>query len=91
MRRGSPHPRALGIARHSEADLAKYPGRVESVHVTDPDHAVVVYTLLFDGVPEFGRRSGNAVKIDGVWKVRRETECALLAPGGLTRPPRSDP
>jgi hypothetical protein len=29
------------------------------VHVTDPDHAVVVYTLLFDGVPEFGRRSGT--------------------------------
>jgi hypothetical protein len=47
------------MPQHSEADLAKYPGRVESVQVTDPDHAVVVYTLLFDGVPEFGRRSGT--------------------------------
>jgi hypothetical protein len=34
------------------------------VHVTDPDHAVVVHTLLFDGIPQFGRRWGNAVKIN---------------------------
>jgi hypothetical protein len=81
----------LGIGQHSEADLAKYSGRVESVQVTDPDHAVVVYTLLFDGVPQFGRRSGNAIRIDGVWKVSRETECALLALGGLSCPPRSNP
>jgi hypothetical protein len=81
----------LGIAQHSEADLAKYSGRVESVQVTDPDHAVVVYTLLFDGVPQFGRRSGNAIRIDGVWKVSRDTECALLTLGGLTCPPSSNP
>jgi hypothetical protein len=51
----------------------------------------VDYTLLWDGVPQLGRRTGAAVKIGGVWKVSRDTECALLSLGGLTCPPRSNP
>ena len=52
----------------------------------DSDHASVDYTLLFAGQPQFGVRTGTAVRIDGVWKVSRDTECALLALGAVACP-----
>lgn len=80
-----------GMAQKTEADLARYTGQVDAIRLSDPEHAVVDYTLLFNGQPQFGRRTGAAVKIDGLWKVSRDTECALLALGGITCPPRSNP
>ena len=41
----------------------------------DADHAEVQYTLLFAGQPQFGLRTGVAVRIDGRWMVSRATEC----------------
>jgi hypothetical protein len=76
------------VAQHSAADLAKYSGRVDSVEIVDDTHANVVYSILFDGSPEFALRPGEAVKIDGVWKVSRDTVCALLEIGGISCPPR---
>ena len=55
----------------------------------DADHAEVQYTLLHDGQPQFGLRTGVAVRIDGRWMVSRATECALLSLGGITCPPRT--
>jgi hypothetical protein len=80
-----------GMAQHSAEDLAKYSGQVDAVRMIDAQHASVDYTLLWNGTPQFGRRTGTAVRIDGVWKVSRDTECALLALGNITCPPRSSP
>jgi len=76
-----------GLAQHSEADLMKYSGTVSAVRMLDADHAEVDYSLLFDGRPQFGVRTGIAVRIDGHWMVSRATECSLLSLGGITCPP----
>jgi hypothetical protein len=78
-----------GMAQHSDADLAKYSGRVDSVTIVDATHADVRYTILFDGVPNFSMMPGQAIKIDGKWMVTRDTVCNLLTYGGLTCPPRA--
>ncbi len=75
-----------GLAQHSPEDLTKYSGTVQAVRMLDADHAEVEYTLLFDGHPQFGLRTGVAVRIDGQWRVSRATECALLSLGGLSCP-----
>jgi hypothetical protein len=80
-----------GVAQHSADDLAKYAGRVDSVRIVDDTHADVVYSVLFNGVPQFALRPGEAIKIDGVWKVSRDTVCDLLKLGGITCPPRDGP
>jgi hypothetical protein len=78
-----------GIAQHTADDLAKYSGRVDSVQIIDATHANVRYTILWDGDPQYAQQPGQAVKIDGVWKVTRDTVCNLLKYGGITCPPRS--
>jgi hypothetical protein len=80
-----------GIAQHTGADLAKYSGRVESVQMTDATHAAVRYSILFDGSPQYADQAGEAIKIDGAWKVSRETVCNLLTYGGITCPARTSP
>jgi hypothetical protein len=77
--------------RQYSSNLPKYSGYANSVEVVDADHAVIDYTLLLDGAPLWGRRTGAAIKIDGVWKVSRDTECSLLAVGSIMCPPRSSP
>ncbi len=78
-----------GMAQHTASDLAKYSGRIESVEMTDTTHAAVRYSILFDGYPQYANQPGEAIKIDGVWKVSRETVCHLLTFGGITCPPRT--
>jgi hypothetical protein len=80
-----------GMAQHSVSDLTKYSGLVNAIRMIDADHASVDYTLLFAGQPQFGVRTGTAVRIDGAWKVSRDTECALLALGNVTCPGRVSP
>ncbi len=80
-----------GMAQHSESDLTKYSGVVNAIRMIDADHASVDYTLLFAGQPQFGVRTGTAVRIDGAWKVSRDTECALLALGNVSCPARTNP
>ena len=77
-----------GMAQHSAGDLAKYSGRVDSVQIVDDTHANVAYSILFGGTPQFAQLPGAAIKIDGVWKVSRDTVCDLLTRGGITCPPR---
>jgi hypothetical protein len=78
-----------GMAQHSSGGLAKYSGRVESVQILDATHAAVRYTILLDDNPQFANQPGAAIKIDGVWKVSRDTVCNLLTFGGITCPPRT--
>jgi hypothetical protein len=76
-----------GLAQHSASDLEKYSGTVSAIRTLDADHAEVDYVLLFDGRPQFGVRTGIAVRINGHWMVSRATECSLLSLGGITCPP----
>jgi hypothetical protein len=78
-----------GLAQHTPQDLALYSGTVSAIRMLDADHAEVQYTLLHGGQPQFGLRTGIAVRIDGRWMVSRATECALLSLGGITCPPPS--
>ena len=75
-----------GLAQHSASDLLKYSGTVSAIRMLDADHAEVDYILLFDGRPQFGVRTGIAVRINGHWMVSRVTECSLLSLGGITCP-----
>ena len=79
-------PSHAGWDQHTAVDLAQYEGRVESVQLTDADHAQVVYTILHDGQVAFSKRLGSAVRVDGQWKVSTETVCGMLALGGVTCP-----
>jgi hypothetical protein len=58
---------------------------VHEVVFTSPDRASVHFTLLSDNpsIPAPGERIGEAVLIDGVWKVSIETSCGLLALAGI--------
>ena len=51
-------PSHEGWAQHTSDDLAQYEGRVESVQMTDADHAQVVYTILHGGQVAFSQRVG---------------------------------
>ena len=79
-------PSHEGWDQHSADDLAQYEGRVESVTITDTDHAQVVYTILHGGQVAFSQRVGSAVRVNGQWKVSTETVCSMLRIGGITCP-----
>jgi hypothetical protein len=51
---------------------------VTQVSFDRPDHAWVLYELRYEG-NTINRRRGQAVLVDGTWKVTRETVCADLA------------
>ena len=42
------------------------------------DVAVVTYDLLFAGTPTYPNLTGDAVRIDGVWKITREMFCSIM-------------
>jgi hypothetical protein len=68
-------------------DVACYSGRVDQVSITDPTHASVVFSVLCNNNPVIANVHGQAIKLNGAWKVRRQTECDLLAYGGVSCPP----
>jgi hypothetical protein len=78
-----------GQAQHTPEQLAQYSGTVSGIRMLDADHAEVQYTLLLAGQPQFGLRTGVAVRIDGRWLVSRATVCSMLSLGGITCPPPS--
>jgi hypothetical protein len=78
-----------GIAQQpTGGSYEHYRIRVDSVNVVDETHADVVYSLLYDGQPQYDHVKAAAIKIDGTWKVTRDTVCSILSHGGITCPPR---
>ncbi len=77
-----------GEAQHAPDALAAFSGRVEAATLIDADRVEVRYTLLQYGRPLYPNIVGTVVRIDGTWKVSRETVCDLLARGGVMCPPR---
>ena len=57
--------------------------------MVSPTEADVVYSILFDGADSIPHRPGKVLKIDGIWKVSRDTVCKLLTLGNITCPPRA--
>ncbi len=56
---------------------------VSSVTLQGANTAKVVYAVKFGG-SSLGRRTGSAVRENGVWKVGDESLCKLIALGGTT-------
>lgn len=75
-----------GAAR-APLPLEGYHGQVDSVVRIDGDRADVIYSIL-NGDAVIFSTSGKAVKVDGVWRVSRDTVCAALEVGGTHCPPR---
>lgn len=64
-----------------------YSARVDRVQLVDDTHAVVTYSLVANGSVLLSTQQGEAVKVDGTWKMSRASYCALVARGGITCPP----
>ncbi|HMS75213.1 hypothetical protein [Gordonia sp. (in: high G+C Gram-positive bacteria)] len=52
---------------------------VKGVTLTDDTNADVTYDLLLNGTPALPDQTGQAVKVDGTWRVATATFCALLS------------
>ncbi|MFC9790252.1 hypothetical protein [Rhodococcus sp. NPDC127528] len=59
---------------------------VSTVDLDAPGHATVTYTVLMDGKPVLPDQTGEAVEVDGNWKVAQSTFCALLTLEGSPPP-----
>jgi hypothetical protein len=81
------------IAAAGDEAAAKFPeasktitARVHSITLTGPDSADVTFELLYDGAMLLGPQEGEAVRIDGTWKVSRATRCAIIEQAGVSCP-----
>lgn len=73
--------------------VGRFPAAADSISVTvhdvdvvEPDRATVVFELVYDDAQLLGRQTGEAVLIDGAWKVTRETRCAIIRQAGVACP-----
>jgi len=60
---------------------------LEEIVFVDDEHAAVWFTILRDGRPLLSRYRGDAVLVDGTWKVARTTFCELMRLAGVECPP----
>lgn len=74
---------ASPLAKQSSATVTR-------VALSGPAKAVVVYTIELSHKPVLTGRRGNAVKVDGSWKVGRGSFCKLLALQGSVPKPCTD-
>ena len=63
---------------------------VDAVAFVDAEHAAVWFTITIDGIPRLSNQRGDAVLVDGAWKMARSTFCALMTSAGVACPPRPD-
>ena len=60
---------------------------VNDVLFLDQAHAAVWFTITIDGSPRLGNHRGDAVVVDGAWKMARATFCDLMRSAGVECPP----
>ncbi len=60
---------------------------IDEVAFVDTGHAAVLYSICVDGNPVLTNHRGDAVAMDGVWKVARSTFCELMGMAGVPCPP----
>ena len=59
---------------------------VKSVTLNDPSHATVVYTITLAGKPALKNQTGQAVLVNGTWKVGDQSLCGILGLQGQKPP-----
>ncbi|WP_430333294.1 hypothetical protein [Rhodococcus sp. ACT016] len=64
---------------------------VTNVDVDTPTHATVTYSVSMNGQPVLANQMGEAVKVDGQWKVAQATFCDLLVLQGNPPPACGQP
>ena len=75
--------------RHPDAAGRRPSVGVDDIAFVDAEHAAVWFTISLDGSPVLVRRRGDAVVVEGGWKVARSTFCDLLALAGVPCPPEA--
>ena len=82
----------LRAARERGPSQTSYQAGIDVVHVAfvDHEHAAVWFTVTIDGNPALSNRRGEAVVVDGAWKVARATFCDLMKLAGVDCPPEPD-
>ncbi|HMD45137.1 MAG TPA: Clp protease N-terminal domain-containing protein [Acidimicrobiales bacterium] len=63
---------------------------VDAVVFENEDQAAVWFTIWVDGEAMLTRHRGDALRVDGDWKVSRATFCDVMARAGVLCPLRSD-
>lgn len=75
------------IQAQAQSPLAQQTAaQVSKVTVTGPDTAQVGYDILLGTTPALQDQTGQAVLVDGVWKVGDQSFCSLLALQGAAPP-----
>ena len=79
--------RHLGIApEESQVNIS-----ADQIVFVDAEHAAVMFTIWIDGRQMMQPVRGDAVRVDGSWKMARSTFCQLMAMGGVQCPPLEEP
>lgn len=66
---------------------ADIPTVVDEVQFIDAEHAAVWFSISINGHPMVRHHRGDAVLIDGKWKMARLTFCQIMSMGGVPCPP----
>jgi Clp amino terminal domain, pathogenicity island component/ClpX C4-type zinc finger len=62
----------------------------DEIHFYDPERAAVVFSISLGDRLLLGGQQGDAVLVDGVWKMARSTFARLMTLAGVACPPASD-
>ena len=62
----------------------------DEIHFLDPTRAVVLFSIAMGHRLLLGGQRGEAVLLDGTWKMARSTFCHLMGLAGVSCPPTSD-
>jgi hypothetical protein len=60
---------------------------IDQVSFVDATHAAVWFSVSVDNVSRLRNHRGDAVVVDGEWKMARSTFCGLMAMAGVQCPP----
>jgi hypothetical protein len=60
---------------------------IDQVSFVDETHAAVWFSVSVDNVSRLRNHRGDAVVVDGEWKMARSTFCGLMAMAGVQCPP----
>jgi hypothetical protein len=68
----------VAVKKSSQVQAARDPGiRVRSIELVGDDHAIVTFDILQGDNPSLADQTGVAVKIDGSWRLSRDTYCRI--------------
>jgi hypothetical protein len=80
----------LAAAKDQRPDVAEVVISIDDLVFVDIEHAALLFSISVNGGPVLTHYRGDAVLIDGVWKMARSTFCQLMAMGGIQCPPERE-